>query len=225
MGVALVLTASAPLNPDQLIVGEFDQADGRDYYRQIVTTVLHEGYSADVRARMLILSTSENLVGVREKGNQFEVFALRPTVDLWLYELLRDMKGGTYMPPQDSAGDLAVQARELEKSLPRDYRDVPINRCVAGVDERTGNSIVVAWARVLGRAQPSPHSDERIVLDGANFHFWVRNGREFAGRVRSPDNAWPSHQLVVVAAEMYKFCNSPTAAGAERLQRLAEDVR
>ena len=176
---------------------------------------------------MLILSvSSENLIGLRATERDFQIFVLRPTIQLWWYEVLRDMKDGSYKLPQGvPPGDLAAQARDLEASLPQDYRDVPVEKCVAALDKRVANRLIAAWQRVLGRAQPLPAPDERIVLDGAHFHFWVRGDRELAGHVLSPDAAWPSRQLAGLGAEMYMFCNAPTAVGADKLRRLADDVR
>ncbi len=225
IALALVVPVDARGTPDQLTKGEFDE--GRPYYRELIQTALSEGYESGVRTRALISSElGEHLIAVRSSGLGFELFVLRPKIALSEYEFLRDLRDGRFdsrlaLTPEE----LALLQKELEATLPRNVRDVPVERCLAQLSERTAASIIAAWMRVLSRAQQDTPVDERLVLDGANFHFWVKEKQEFAGHVYAPNGEWPSGQLSSVSAEMYKFCKSPTRAGELALERRANDVR
>ena len=218
------LVSAADRAPDQLAAGEFSVADA--YYRQVVMTVLHEGYAEDVRLRMLATSVlGEDLVGFRIRGQEFQVFVLRPKIALSSYVTLRDLKKGDIMPPKSLPLDTADYIKELEASLPRDYRDVPVEKCVAPLNERIARRLLAVWERALRNINPSPPPDERVVLDGGDFHFWVKGEKELAGHVYAPDSKWRSHQLAGIGSELYKFCKSPTAAGAKELERLADELQ
>jgi len=225
--IALLMLAAASPTSDRLTTGEFDPGDGREYYRQVIRTVLHEGYADDVRLRMLILSTSgENLVGVRERGSVFEVFVLRPNVELFWYETLRALKDGSYDGRAFglSPADEAAMARDLEARLPGDIRNVGVDRCAAPVRAGLARDLIDAWARVLRLASRSRPSDGRIVMDGASFHFWVRSDDVLSGHVHAPDTKWPSGRLTSVGAGMWKYCRQPSAENQQDIERLLRDV-
>ena len=224
---ALVLFVSAGGPPDQLAKGEFDQS--RPYYRQLIVTAVREGYASDVRARVLITSVlSETLIGVRKVERGFQVFTLRPEIALSLYETLRDIEQGTFNRGslQLTRQQLEDTRKDLEATLPRDVRDVPIEKCVAPISERAAASVVGAWTRVLSRASETPPPDDGyIVLDGANFHFWVGGAQEYSGHVYAPRDGWPSKRLAVLGNAMYQLCKARTPNSERDLERLANLVR
>jgi|GEM_PF-6456501 hypothetical protein len=223
---SLLLVSAAPV-PDQLTVGEFDQREDQAYYRQVIRTVLHEGYADDVRARMLVTSVSgETLVGVRLRADSFEIFFLRPEVQLFWYDNLQQLKQGTYRGGAAgvSPEQQAAMVKDLESALPRDVRQVRVERCVTSIEERLGQNLIAAWIRVLGRANRSPPTDDRLVLDGASFHFWVRREAILAGHVNSPDARWPSKHLASIGSQMYMYCRKPTVEGVRALEALVHDT-
>lgn len=224
---ALFVLVSVGRPPDQLTQGEFDQSQA--YYRELLMIALHEGYANNVRARVLITSVlSENLIGVRKVEQGFQIFTLRPEPAIWWYETLRDLKDGTFNrgPNQLSPQQLEATRKDLEATLPRDVRDVLIEKCVAPISRPAADSVIGAWTRVLSRAKETPPPDERdIVLDGANFHFWVGGVQVYAGHVYAPDDGWPSNELAGLGNAMYQLCKSPTPGGERELERFANSVR
>ncbi len=224
---ALFVLVSAGRPADQLTQGEFDQ--GRPYYRELITIALRKGYANNVRARILITSVlSENLIGIRKVEQGFQVFTLRPETAISWYETLRSLKDGTFNrgPVQLSPQELEATRKDLEATLPRDVRDVPIEKCVAPISKRAADSVVEACTRVLSRAKETPPPDEHdIVLDGANFHFWVGGAQEYAGHVYAPHDGWPSKELVGLGNAMYQLCKAPTPSGERDLELRANSVR
>lgn len=227
--IALFFVVSAVAVPDQLTTGEFDADDGRPYYREVILTVFREGYANDVRLRMLVTSTAgEWLVGVKAHRQSFQIFALRPKVSLWWYEHLQEMKDGRVEPNPSSPmtpQQRAAYIRDLEASLPRDYRDVPVEHCAQPIDQELARGLIATWERVLSQAHSSPSADEPVVLDGASFHFWVKGQKQVAGHVYAPDPEWPSKRLTAIGADMSQYCREPAAARAVGLRRLVDNLR
>jgi hypothetical protein len=107
--------------PDQLEPGEYGTPDVLPDYHRMVEAVLKEGYAEDVQLRMLVIPSFEPewMVGVRARGQAFELIVLRPERQLWQHGM-RNVRVERCINPIDSglAAKLA-QAWKIALEQPR----------------------------------------------------------------------------------------------------------
>ena len=79
--------------------------------------------------------------------------------------------------------------------------------CEIAIDAGLGARLVEVWKRMLAQAKPS--DDAPMGLDGATFHFSMRDDFHLAGgQVWSPPQGSKTSMLVVISRTMTKLCVS-----------------
>ncbi|TWB06236.1 hypothetical protein [Bradyrhizobium stylosanthis] len=211
-------------------------------YEELIVDVLVDGYARDVTLRAVVLPSfsTEHLVGLRSanvaEGASHRVFYLRPTIQLWNYELLNMMQTGAIgilkgSNPKDDVSKL--QAEEIERlrsRLPANPKDVALTRCEKPLDAAVAQQVSAAWIGVLleTRYLPADHTDGR---DGVTYHFsafqsevltgqTVSPPRFLAGEAWSPPDDSKPGRLAELAETLVRYCDGK--AEATELERQAE---
>jgi hypothetical protein len=103
--------------------------------------------------------------------------------------------------------------------FPPDFRDVPINRCEAGIDASLGAQLVELWRQMLLQTRYTDHSKETIFLgslDGITFHFWSGGMAGSTPYIVGGSNV---DLLVRVTDTMNRLCSTGDPSVAVQLRR------
>jgi len=148
---------------------------------------------------------------------------LRPSDQLWQYTVLQLMKQ-QQITSTDGKGSDTTQAEidRLERSLPRDPRDLAIERCEIPVTDATAARILDAWQMMLSSSAPSAI----MGLDGELYHFALATqDRLLTGQTWSPDADTNPGRLVAIAMAMRDACTTLSAAHLSAIPGLADAIR
>jgi hypothetical protein len=152
-------------------------------YDDIVVGVLKDAYARDVVARMVVLPPSqpEFAVGVKKAGDRYSIFFMAAAIPLSGYATLSTMENETDEKGNPVRDDKSIE--DLRKSLPADWHDVKVKRCVVAISKTLGERLVDVWGKMLMQTRyPELEGNETVIVDGTQFDFysygkagWIRN--------------------------------------------------
>ena len=192
-------------------------------YHATLRRVLNEGYQPQVRARVLIVPSfrPERMIGLRQKGEDFEIFSVSPTVHIWKYEIINSLKEGRIRVISGKTERDSIT--ELEKDLPKYPTEVPLKRCEVSIDASMAKAIISAWLHMLNSVQEDKTGD--IILDGTGYYFSMPvNGHELVGEVSNPRTSSRTGKLVDLAYLKDEFCQTRRPKELRDLKRLGEEI-
>ncbi|MEA3065518.1 MAG: hypothetical protein QOJ27_1970 [Sphingomonadales bacterium] len=216
-------------------------------YEADVRRVFREGFAAGVMLRAIVRPSfsEEYAVGLRRTQKGYEIFALQPSRQIWAYQAIRLYKrgragviilddpgpGGKSGKRAELLGDPGAALRDgtaeevarLEKDLPADPGDLPLERCAAAVDDGAAAALTAAWRRMLDAVRP----DEDLMpgLDGTSFHFSMEaDGRRLAGEAWSPQEGTRPARLARLAEAMRDYCGTREGERLAEIRALAESL-
>ena len=192
-------SAADHLYPEGSVYG--GDAFAADYDLQVVS-VQKDAMDRDVLLRMIVVPSfvPERAIGIRKASGHFEIFALETAEAIWGYS-------------QRHAGKIKIQPDgnlRLSDAI-NSFRDspdrIPVKQCSIVISQETVNRLAAVWERAL--LQVSYDGDPNMGLDGATYHFAMRNGYQFmAGQVWSPSPSNTTGQLVELAFAMSDYCTT-----------------
>ena len=191
-------------------------------YDALVRSVLKSAYANDVAVRMIAVPSffPEFSVGLKGNSGSYQVFSMRPKVQLWGYEILRMRENGAL---RTVVGDANKNASDLRATLPPNPQDVPVVSCYAGIKAELAGRIVANWERML-RSTRFPGASN-IGTDGADYHFSMRVNSQFlAGHTWNPDPNSPSGMLVRIGLAMNDYCAKKSDASTKHLEQLVTQL-
>lgn len=197
-------------------------ASSLEDYQALVRTVLRDAFDPSVRVRAIAEPSfqPEFVVGIREQANQFEIFFIQPSRQLWGYTTLQMLKTGEIrvQKADGSPGTQEAIAR-LQAKLPPDPKTLTLERCEVGVDPELAHRVIEDWTRMLDGIAPKDRSDGQI-MDGVNTYFSMP-GKPAEGEAVSPDQNSKPGMLVDMAYAMRNYCRTRDPARLANLQRLS----
>jgi hypothetical protein len=203
-------------------------------YEADLRRVFRDGYGADVQLRALVMPSfeTEYLVGLRRTNRGYEIFALRPVrQQVWVYQLIKAYRSGRAgvmnvdiadpksVPRDDTADEIA----RLEKDLPADPADLPLNRCSVPVEARLAADLTKAWRNMLEAVR----SDEDLMagVDGTSYVFSMEfEGRALAGETWTPSEGTAPAKLALLADTMRRYCETRDAGLLPEIGRLGRGL-
>jgi hypothetical protein len=198
------VAAQDHLEPETSVLGgDTDQA-----YNEIVVGVLRDAYAIDVVARMVVLPPNgpEIAVGVKKDEDRYAIFVLVPAIPLNRYATLSIFENEVDEKGNPIRDDKSIA--ELRKSLPADWHDVKVNRCVVAIDKALGERLVNVWGKMLMQTRyPEPGGIETIFVDGTQFHFY---GYGKAGQTWNPAGG-ETGAFVEIGYAMADYCGDKRA--------------
>ncbi|HEX6375773.1 MAG TPA: hypothetical protein VFZ91_08625 [Allosphingosinicella sp.] len=221
----------APLQPPPGALADYE-ADLQRTFR--------DAFGADVRLRAVVRPSfqTEYAVGLRQDGEGYEIFALRPSRQIWAYQMIKLYKSGQAgvmifdgsdgddpdkllgdpdSEPRDGTADAIAQ---LQKDLPADPSDLPLSRCAVTVDDAVAAGVTAAWRRMLETVRPG----EQLMpgLDGTSYIFSMEtDGGALAGETWSPRAGTRPAKLARLAEAMREYCETKAAEPLAEIRNLA----
>jgi hypothetical protein len=196
-----------------------------DYY-EMVLSAFSAAYERDVRARAIVFPSfhPEYAVGISEDDGAYRIFHLQPEKQLWGYKTLEFMKSGRTRVYNDAgvAGN-DEQIKRLEELLPKDPRDVKIERCDVDIDQSLGRRIIETWEMMLRQTRYVQHDTRGT--DGITYHFSMRaRHQDLAGKVWTPPGDSKTGMLASVAETMKRICVTGDEGLTGELERRVDDL-
>jgi hypothetical protein len=194
--------------------------------------VFRDAFAPQVRLRALITASfePESMIGLRRSEAGYEIFALRPKREIWLYQAIRHYRyGRSGVVSLDGGNPAAQSAREsaelarLEKDLPADPADMPLSRCSAPVEPALAAGVATAWQTLLEAVD----TEENLMpgLDGTTYVFSMETGgRSLAGQTWTPNEGTPPAKLARLAGAMRRYCEAKAPEALLEMEALARDL-
>lgn len=163
--------AQRNLEPEPGILAEFDSY----YYK--VGALFSRGYENDVVFRMVCIPSFEPewMVGIREDGETYTAFVLRPEIHIWKTELIPMYESGQIKRiVTDEKGEVMAQIASndiarLKSEVPKDFRKIGVAEKSEAIDAETARLLAELWSGMLLAAR---HPRETSAgLDGVTYHF------------------------------------------------------
>lgn len=222
--IAAAILCTAPvlaedhLEPERSVLGGDTSFSD---YDNIVVSVLKDAYARDVVARMLVLPSSqpEYAVGVKKTEDQYTIFVIASTIPLADYETLSIMENATDDKGHPVRDDKSIA--ELRKSLPENWHDVSVKRCVVDIDRSLGERLVDVWGKMLKQTRyPETDGIESVMVDGTDFHFYSYGK---AGEISNPAGG-RTEALVDVGFAMATYCDDKGKPALATLNAKLDDL-
>lgn len=229
----------APVRPQTGVLGAYEAQMKR---------VFREAFDARVRLLAIVQRSfdTEYAVGLRQDGARYEIFALRPSRQVWAYQAIKlyrsgragvmilddpkrdkGRKGGRGAELIDSGPELRDgtddEVARLEKDLPADPADLPLARCAVPVDDAAAAGVTAAWRSMLEAVRP----DEDLMpgIDGTSYLFSMEaDGRALAGETWTPRPGTRPAKLASLAEAMREYCETRAAGHLEEIAKLAREL-
>jgi hypothetical protein len=179
-------------------------------YTKMVLDFFREIYGKDILLRMVAFPSfhPEFAVGIRESAGVYSVLRLAPRKQLWAYKTKQLMETGQITHVSESGHVKTNEDIErINNEYPSDYREVPIDKCSAPLDESIARGLRDVWSLMLLETRYSP--DPRLGLDGADYHFSMRvtqYGGIYAGKIWSPPEESKPGRLVAIGNSLADYC-------------------
>ncbi|HTU10604.1 MAG TPA: hypothetical protein VMG08_06850 [Allosphingosinicella sp.] len=200
-------------------------------YRADISRAFAEAFEPDVALRAVLLPSFqvEQVVGIRRRGDGYEIFALRPSLQLWTYQSLARLRSGRggVMTLEGELGDPDAELRDgtqdeirrLEAGLPEDPRDVPLTRCAVPLEAAIVSRLRAVWRGMLDEVRPGERLDGGA--DGTSYEFSMEAaGLALRGETWSPRRGTRLARLVGLAEAMRDYCDTRRPERLRALTRL-----
>jgi len=215
--LALAATAVPASAQDRLF--HVTRMEGEPFagYEANIRLVFGEVYRADVLASVIVKPSfsPEIAIGLRAKGNGYELFALTPKEMIWTYSTIASMERGSQHVMNDKGVDItAREIATLKATVPARPQDLPLQRCAIALQAEPARAILAVWGKMLGevRADDQPGFGN----DGTSYIFSVPGAE---AEVWEPEKSSRVGLFVTLTEAMYAYCRS---GGDGRLRRVSE---
>jgi hypothetical protein len=210
------------LGPETGMLAEYSE------YSLKMRTVLRKGFSRDVVLRAVCFPSfsSEWLVGIRKKDEEYSVFLLNPKKRVWNTELIKMYETGQIkeIAKTDDGETVARPATNalacLKQEMPDDWRKIEVTETTAPIDNKTAELLAEVWSGMLLRVRHPMESHNG--LDGVTYHFsmWVKNRGILSGTTWSPDPYSNPGMLANISYVMKTFVEAEPTERAHHLKQL-----
>jgi hypothetical protein len=199
----------------------------RSEYPSLLREVLKDAFQPEVTLRAIVEPSfaPEYAVGLQQKMNGVEVFAIEPSRQVWGYIFLGMLRRGqaeaeTAYERQATSEYIA----EIEARLPANPADLPVSYCSMPIDGGIALLVEEAWKAML---EPIASDGQPLFNpDGTTYRFSMEIGdRRLAGQARSPDAGTRPGKLAKLAEAMRDYCRSRSVKDERRIAKLAESLR
>lgn len=177
-------------------------AGGDSSYESKLVALFSKGYESDVVFRMVCIPAFEPewLVGLRQTGETFRAFVLRPDNQVW-----------------------KTERRPLEERAP-----IHVTETSADIDAQTGKLLADLWSGMLLSARHPPWSHSG--LDGVSYYFsmFIPGHGTASGTIWSPAPDSRTGLLAALGRSLAEYVDVPPERKADALaeiQQTAERLR
>lgn len=205
---------------------ERSQFSGRPILdRSKFLSTVNEAYDSNVLARAIVFPAFDldYAVGVKLEAGTYQIFHLRPKLKIELYDVLEQAEKQAGTPRVDDGGKPTIIERRLASLralLPKDVKDVPIDRCQIEIEPKLAKRLVHLWEAMLLRTRY--RKTTMLGFDGVTYHFSMPHYVQvLAGKTWSPPSESNAGMLVKITETMVSMCTS----GNRKLEaKLTEQV-
>jgi hypothetical protein len=189
-------------------------------YYEMVLKVLHDAYTPDVQARVIVMPSygPEYAVGISEKNGRYTVFQLGLDAQVWRYEMVRGAKNiDTSAFDPSVVKEFQAAIAELEKTLPSKFEDIKVKRCEIAVPAQLGKNLVGVWKAMLLQTRITP--ERTVGRDGTDYHFSMPDEtQQLSGKAWEPPTESDAGRLVRIVDTMKNLCATEDAGLVAQLQ-------
>lgn len=211
LAIAIFLACISPVSAQEYLVPERHIFGVPDQYQQKIRQLFEEGFSPEVRAKVLILEsfTTESLIGIRKTSHGMEVFHLRTGSSVGDTELLKMYEAGRITlldrNGNQTPGIETKEYQDLKSRTPSDFREIPIESRTRNIDQETADRILGVWKTMLLQTRYPPKG--RFGKDGTTYYFSMLDSVSglLTGEIWSPSDTSRTGRLVHLANSLRRY--------------------
>lgn len=212
IAVAMTLCACSAIAGEHLIPERSQFTGGPILDVSKVLSALSEAYDRNVLARAIVIPSRnfEYAVGVKSGSDGYKIFHLRPKLPIMLYYELEWAEKQDVTPRVEGDReriDLQKKLSRLRALLPKDVKDLPIDKCQVDVEPKLAKHLVQLWeAMLLGTRY---RKTTMLGFDGVTYHFSMPHHLQvLAGKTFTPPPGSNTGMLVKITETMVSMCTS-----------------
>ena len=210
--LALLVTAEVAAAQECLEPGQAFENLGK--YPEYVRRVLADAYGKDVVLRVLMLPSfsPEEVVGIRRRNQEYEVFCIAPRTAVWNTYSIKQIESGEMRTFDVNGKEVPPEKNEelqnLKKNAPSDYRQIKTQRWSRPIPNSLVERIIRLWQQMLLDARSG--EDKRMGVDGETYEFAMplKDHRVLTAEVWSPEEGSRTGALVKVANALSEYAKS-----------------